>query len=117
MGGCYTAASDLYQVGRMLERALESYPKYESEQARSLLELLLSKQATVEQVLRHEWLPPDQVRLFIGTLCGLHPADSCTPPPVVVCVVAAGPQPIRAPQGVGWARAAPGSGLSPHQRL
>lgn len=48
--------SDLYQVGRMLQAALQRHPAFASSEAEALVTQLLSKQATVQQVLGHSWL-------------------------------------------------------------
>jgi hypothetical protein len=58
VGGAYTAASDLYQVGRMLQDVLQQHPAFASSEASALVMQLLSKQATVQQVLGHVWLTP-----------------------------------------------------------
>ncbi len=54
--GVYTAASDMYQVGRMLEDVTNKHHELRSSDTADLVQLLLSKGANVDQALGHAWL-------------------------------------------------------------
>lgn len=54
--GRYTPASDLYQVGRMLQQALVCNPQFQSPEAEALVAQLLSKKLTVQQAHQQAWL-------------------------------------------------------------
>ncbi|PNH10751.1 hypothetical protein TSOC_002466 [Tetrabaena socialis] len=55
--GCFTAASDLFMVGRMLQHKLAAWPCNDSlDGAASLAQKLVSKEISLDEALQHVWL-------------------------------------------------------------
>lgn len=57
VGGRFTAASDLYMLGRMVQQIQEVHPTAVSEAGVGLMHELLNKRISLELAQAHTWLP------------------------------------------------------------